>query len=202
MFQARLAALLFLVSLPSVLVACAGPAGRSPADPGEVELLELDGGTVTPGELARRAGTAAVLLFTRADCPISNRYAPEVRRLAGRYGEHGVVFYLVYPNPDATPASIREHLEEFAYRLPALRDPEQRLVAATGARVTPEAAVFDPGGRMVYRGRIDDRWASFGTLRTAPTRRDLAEVLAGLAAGDSPEPRTTEAVGCYIEDLS
>lgn len=199
--------ILLLLASWSLLVlsfsACTGRLdGPGPAVPGEVELLELDGGTVTPAALAEKAGTAAVLLFTRADCPISNRYAPEVQRLAEENRRRGIDFYLVYPDPDATAGSIREHLAEFSYRLPALRDPDHDLVAAAGARVTPEVAVFDPRGSMVYRGRIDDRWASFGTLRSAPTRRDLEEVLAVLATGGSPEPRTTEAVGCYIEDLS
>ena len=44
------------------------------------------------------AGTKAIVfLFTSTDCPISNRYAPEVRRIAEAFGPKGVVFRLVYP---------------------------------------------------------------------------------------------------------
>lgn len=171
-------------------------------------VVDLDGREVDPRALAERTGTAAVFVFTRIDCPISNRYAPEVRRLARAFAADGVRFYLVYPNPKATAEEIRAHLADYGYdagdgdELPALRDPLQTLAAAVGTEVTPEAAVLDTGGRLVYRGRIDDRWVAFGKLRAEPTRRDLQEVLTALVAGDPVEPRTTRAVGCFIEDLS
>jgi len=188
--------------------ACAG----SPTAPAHLpSLVDLDGRPVDPQALAREAGTAAVFLFTRADCPISNRYAPEVRRLAELFGAQGVRVALVYPNPDATAEDIREHLERYGYTsagesqgesLLALRDPDQAFALATGAEITPEAVVLDGEGRLVYRGRIDDRWVAFGQLRAEPTRRDLEEVLTALAARETFELRTTQAVGCLIEDLS
>ena len=56
------------------------------------------------------AGTKAIVfLFTSTDCPISNRYAPEVRRIAEAFGSKGVVFRLVYPSPadDAMPIAAQ-----------------------------------------------------------------------------------------------
>ena len=100
------------------------------------------------------AGTKAIVfLFTSTDCPISNRYAPEVRRIADRFAAKGVVFRLVYPNPDETAAQITEHMSAFALRRrdEALRDPAHALVKAAGATVTPEAAV-DAGGRSSIAG--------------------------------------------------
>ena len=47
-----------------------------------------------------------VLVFTTTDCPISNRYAPELERLHRDYGSRGVAFFLVYPDP-AVEASQR-----------------------------------------------------------------------------------------------
>jgi hypothetical protein len=40
-----------------------------------------------------------VLVFVRTDCPISNRYAPELRRLQDRFAPRGMAFWLVYPDP-------------------------------------------------------------------------------------------------------
>ena len=56
----------------------------------------------------------------------------------------------------------------------------------------------DGGPRMVYRGRIDDRAVDFGRTRSAPTSRDLEQVLDTLASGATVQPRTTPAVGCFI----
>lgn len=161
--------------------------------------MDLEGRSVDP---LAGADVATVLLFVRMDCPISNRYAPEVRRLWEHYAPQGVRFFEVYPNPRATPEEIRRRRRAFEAPFPALRDPHHRWVQQTGATVTPEAVVFDAEGTRVYRGRIDDRWTSFGRSRPEPTRRDLANVLDALLAGESPTPTTTEAIGCYIDDLA
>lgn len=184
---------------PAAAEATPGPAAR-PAAPAadDAPLIDLDGRPADP--LAAQA-VATVFLFVRTDCPISNRYAPEVRRLWEDFAGRGVAFYLVYPDPGEEPDTIRRSIADFDYPLPALRDPEHRLVARAGATVTPEVAVFDAAGTMIYRGRIDDRWAGLGRPRPAPTRRDLAEVLTALVAGEHVEPRTTKAVGCFIPEL-
>jgi hypothetical protein len=74
------------------------------------------------------------------------------------------------------------------------------MVQLAGARVTPEAAVFI-GKRLVYRGRIDDRYVTFGTTRPAPRVHDLEQVLERISSGRNVELQTTKAVGCFIEDL-
>ncbi|GIT77890.1 MAG: hypothetical protein Ct9H300mP32_2720 [Verrucomicrobiota bacterium] len=66
-------------------------------------------------------------------------------------------------------------------------------------QVTPEAAVFDAKGRLIYRGRIDDLYADFGKKRARPTRHDLRDTLDALLAGKRLTKRTTKAVGCYID---
>jgi hypothetical protein len=56
---------------------------------------------------------ATVIVFTRSDCPISNRYAPTVRELYEAYQPRGVRFFLIYVDPGETPEQIRRHIEEF-----------------------------------------------------------------------------------------
>ena len=61
------------------------------------------------------AGTnAIVFLFTSTDCPLSNRYAPEVRRIADAFASKGVVFRIVYPNPADDAKAIREHMTSYS----------------------------------------------------------------------------------------
>ncbi|HXH05178.1 MAG TPA: hypothetical protein VNI83_01175 [Vicinamibacterales bacterium] len=160
-------------------------------------VLDLDGRRVDPLDAA---AVATVLVFDRIDCPISNRYAPDLRRLHERFAPRGVRFRLVYPGRDVQPMDIRRHLKEFAYPADALRDPEFALVDLTGARVTPEAAVFR-GRTLVYRGRIDDRYISPGRMRPAPRRRDLEEALEALLVGRPVPAPGGPAVGCLIDDL-
>ncbi len=135
---------------------------------------------------------------SRTDCPICNSYAPEIRRLKEAFGPRGVTFWLVYPDPDLAVKDIRDHLKEYQLGDTALRDPKLELVQACRVRVTPEAAVFDPDGRLVYHGRIDDRYAALGMDRQVATKRDLNEVLKAITAGESIAPTSTKAVGCGI----
>jgi hypothetical protein len=172
----------------------------SGADP--IRVQNIDGGVVDPFAVPKGI-TTIVFLFTSTECPISNRYAPEVRRLATEFARQGVVFRLVYPNPAERGPAIREHMTAFAYAgaTQALRDPAHALVTFVGATVTPEAAVY-AGGRVVYRGRIDDRYVDLGLERPAPTRRDLAAALAAVIGGTPIAQPTTQAVGCFISDFA
>jgi hypothetical protein len=150
------------------------------------------------------AGTKAIVfLFTSTDCPISNRYAPEVQRVASEFVAKGVVFRLVYPNPADEAAAIHDHMTAFSYAgaMEALRDPAHALVKFTKATVTPEAVVV-AGGRVVYRGRIDDRYVELGLERPAATQHDLADALAAVVAGQRVPRATTQAVGCFIADVA
>jgi thiol-disulfide isomerase/thioredoxin len=142
-----------------------------------------------------------VVLFARTDCPISNSYAPEVRRISAKFAKRGVGFFLVYPDADETPAMIQKHVKEYAYPFPALRDPKQELVKLSGAKVTPEAAVFDADGKLLYRGRIDDRYIDFGKARAAPTVKDLEQALEAILAGKTAPPAGGPAIGCMIPDV-
>jgi ribosomal protein L35AE/L33A len=169
---------------------------------GSVRVENLAGAAVDP-LAAPKPVKAIVFLFTSTDCPISNRYAPELRRLATLFAPQGVVFRLVYPNPADAAAAIRTHLADFAYggATEAFRDPTHALVKFTGATITPEAAVY-AGGRVQYRGRIDNRFVDFGVDRPAATEHDLHDAIAAVVAGKPVAHPKTQAVGCYIADFA
>ena len=150
------------------------------------------------------AGTKAIVfLFTSTDCPISNRYAPEVHRLSERFTRQGVVFRLIYPGRADTANAIHEHLKAFAYTgsADAYRDPELALAKFVSATVTPEAAVV-AHGKVLYHGRIDDRYVDLGLERPAPTTHDLADALTSVLAGRPVAHTVTQAVGCFIADIA
>jgi hypothetical protein len=147
------------------------------------------------------AGTVRVWVFTTTECPIANRYVPEIKRLAERFAPQGVKFTMVYPVPSDSDAMVREHVAKFQIELPFTRDPGFAMVKATGVTVAPEAAVLDELGRVIYRGRIDDRFVDFGKERPAPTTRDLESALQAAVAGRPVPVAETRAVGCYLADL-
>ena len=171
-----------------------------PMSAGPLRVLDLDGRLVDP--LTPASGVrATVFVFITSDCPIANRYAPEIQRLAAIFTSQGVRFWLVYANPHEPVASIRNHLRQFQYAIPALRDPEHALVRFTKVTVSPEAAVVDQGGSLLYHGRIDDRWVSIGRDRPAPTHSDLAEALRATLDGKPVAQTGPPAVGCILSDF-
>lgn len=177
-------------------------AGLAALSPGvraaTASAVDLDGRRVDP--LKADAGKVVVLIFVRTDCPISNRYAPTIQRISAHYADKAA-FWLVYPDKAESPAEIRKHDEDFGYKIPALRDLDHALVKAAQVKITPEVAVFDASGQLVYHGRIDDWYVDFGKSRTQATTHELNDALDAALAGHAPAVRVTEAVGCYIADI-
>jgi hypothetical protein len=173
------------------------------ADGQSLDVLSLDGRHVDPFHVAP-SKRATVFVFTRTDCPISNRFAPTIEQLRREFEPRGVRFWLVFVDPAQPAAAIRAHLTEYGQHAIALRDPRHTLVEFSGATITPEAAVYVSGDgppRLVYRGRIDNRYVDFGRARSHPVKRDLREALEALLAGRAVVPQTTPAIGCIIADL-
>ena len=141
---------------------------------------------------------ALVLLFIRTDCPISNRYAPEIERLYEAYRGKGIDFRLVYTERGIDSAIMARHRAEYGLKLPAEMDSNRAYVRKSKATVTPEAVVF-AGSELLYRGRIDDLYPALGQSRRQASKHDLEEVLSELASGRKPAPRYNRAVGCAIE---
>ena len=69
---------------------------------------------------------ATVYLFLSTDCPLSNRYTPELKQLEAQYQNKNITF------------------------LPVFSDTQ--LARKLGASVTPQAVVTSPTGAVLYRG--------------------------------------------------
>lgn len=143
-------------------------------------------------------------VFVATDCPVSNRYLPLLARLAKQLAPRGVQMWLVYPNSGDTVAVVQSHQLQYpaASSLRQLIAPNPEFIAHAHVHVTPEAAIFRAGSVMndpvLWHGRIDDRYLSFGTQRPAATRHDLADALDALLAGRKPLPAAAPPVGCAI----
>jgi hypothetical protein len=191
----------------AIVVAICGVAPSAVAAAQDLPMLavtDLDGTPVRPFASMPAGARGVVLVFTRSDCPISNRYAPDLERLQRRAAAASVDFWLVFVDPAESAADIREHLRSFRYSGRVLRDRDHVLVRAAGATIAPEAAVFvreAPALRLIYRGRIDDRYLAPGRMRPAAIAHDLEDVIDALREARPLTPRETQAVGCVIADL-
>ena len=120
---------------------------------------------------------ATVLLFVSTQCPYSNQASPEMARITKAYSQKGFDFIYVYGDSYETKAGISKHAAQYGFSsAPVVMDSGDKIVQAAGATNTPEAVVLSPSGKMLYRGRIDNRFSSVGVTRTvvssttSPTR--------------------------------
>jgi hypothetical protein len=187
----RAAALIFLVSLIAMRAGASEPVG-----------FDLRGRPIN--DLAGPGIRVVVLIFAASDCPISNRYVPEISRLNREFAMQGVRIWWVFPNPEDTATIVARHNQDFAITESTVLDTRQYLVHLAHVTTAPEAAVFRSNEselREVYRGRIDDRYLSIGQERPQPRQHDLEAAISAVLA-DKPIPHAAgPPIGCSIVPL-
>jgi hypothetical protein len=160
------------------------------------QARDIDGRSIAP---FAPAGQAHVLFFVQTDCPISNSYAPEIQRICKVYESQGVSCSLAYEDVRVDASAVRKHMKDFSYSaVPATIDSSRALADRARATITPEAVVVDKRGIVVYRGRIDNFYASLGKPRQHVTEHDLTDALDAIVAGKPVPKPETQALGCFI----
>jgi hypothetical protein len=183
-----------------VLLAVLGPAPAPAKDdpPPTPHFLDLDGRDHPP--LALTGQKATVFFFVLTDCPVSNAFAPEIKRICADYQPKKVATFIVHADPAVTVELAKKHAKDFGFSCPVLLDPTQVLVRATGVTMAPEGALLVPDGKVVYHGRIDDLYVDYGKRRAEPTRRDLRLALDAVLQGKDVPVATTKVIGCYLPE--
>lgn len=144
------------------------------------------------------ASKATVLIFILHDCPVCNRYAPEIDKIDGDYKKLGVNTCVVYEESDLTRRQAKAHAAEYRLSCGLIYDPDHRLAKQVGAAAAPEAVVLDSTGAVAYRGRIDDTFRHFGMAAPKPTSRDVRAAIDDILAGRKVAVAVTPVVGCLI----
>jgi peroxiredoxin len=193
------------MALTAVAVGGVADSARSGAAPPEASgarritefsLSDVGGAKHTAAEW--RANKAVVLFFIGTECPVSNGYAPAMQQIAAKYASRGVACFGIHADPSVTPDQATAHAKDYGLAFPILLDPEQSVARMARASVTPEAVVALADGKVLYRGRIDDRYALDGKRRDEATTRDLVDALEAVLAGQAPAVSETKAFGCPL----
>lgn len=169
----------------------------------QLAIVDLRGNRVV--HLAASGQHAVVLIFAATDCPICNRYVPEIARLQKEFGARDVAFWWVFPNPGDTEAVVRRHELDYSIHASTIIDAKQELVRMAHVSVTPEAAVFAVENgqlREKYHGRVDDLYFSFGQERPAATHHDLEDAIKAVLMGRTAIAAAHGPVGCSIVPLA
>ena len=127
----------------------AGAAPAAEAVHGAPTAQSLDGRPVDPFDTHAKA---IVLIFVSTDCPIANRYAPEIERLYETYAVKQVAFWLVYADAHESVEKIRTHLHDYQYKV---RASAIRSIGSSSAAVQnepPKRRCLPPRARKSIAG--------------------------------------------------
>ncbi len=141
---------------------------------------------------------AFVVVFLDTDCPVTNLYVPTLIELDKAYAAWGVQFLAINSSSQDSFVSVSAHAQERGVKFPVLKDFDQSVADAFGAKRTAEVFLLDANRVIRYHGRIDDQFV-VGARRDKPSRSDLKAALDDLLAGRPIKDPRTEVSGCPIE---
>jgi hypothetical protein len=174
-------------------------------------LLVMAGCSSSPTSLVDTGAEAdpTLYIFVTHECPIANRYAPEIGRIAEEHLDLVGPTVVVYADANALVKDCATHFGQYYLASDApedeahvasvtmVHDAQHEWVKRFDARAVP-TAVIARGKTVLYHGRIDDRNPRLGARRVQAGQQDLREALAALRAGTLTPTRTT-VVGCSID---
>ncbi len=141
---------------------------------------------------------ATVIVCLSLECPISNEYVPTINAIAKAYQDKGVSFFGIDPNGGETLEEIAAYAQQQKLPFPVVKDAGGKVSRRLLYSVTPEARVFDQSGKLVYSGRIDDRYRRGGAT-DENVAKDLEKALDEVLAGEPVSQSRTKAIGCPIQ---
>lgn len=142
-----------------------------------------------------------VYIFLSETCPICQSVSSELKKLDAQYDDQSVRFLGIFPDSVlSTPQTRWKFASKYGLGFEMQPDPGLALTTALSARITPEVVVREnETGTILYRGKIDNSFASLGKRRTVVTEHYLRSALESWMMEKKPLLSETEPVGCLIQ---
>lgn len=184
--------------LLAVAPALAGIAVGDPIPSADVAMKSVDGKELTLAAAKGAKGTLVV--FTCNHCPFAKAWEDRIVELGNAYASKGIGVVAI--NSNDPKVNTEDGYEQMVARsnekkmaFPYVVDATSGVARAFGASKTPEAFLFDAGGKLVYHGTIDDNAREPEKV----VERYLADALDAVVAGKAPAKAETKALGCSIK---
>lgn len=184
------------------MMAAAPQAASATAQPAKLMTVAdftLKDANGKPHQLYKLADKAAIVIAMQGvGCPIVLKMTPDIKAVAAKYTAKNVEFLMVNSNPQDTPEMIAAEAKDFDQPIPILKDADQKVGKALGAKRTAEMYVIQPKTwQVLYHGPIDDR-LSYGQEKAVATKHYLSDALDQVLAGKPVTVEQTQANGCLI----
>ncbi len=142
-----------------------------------------------------REKKALVLIFIEPHCPVCVNYQAAVEKMMVQFKDDQVAWAVVDASFEATAEEIASHRADTSWKIPYLHDPQGKWAERLKVDRVPCAVVADSGGKVRYRGRIDDQFAP-GIARSKANTSELASALRAVIDGKDVAQAWTETAGC------
>jgi thioredoxin-related protein len=162
------------------------------------EVEELNG---TKKMLRSYSGSRGLLvIFSCNTCPFVVAWEDRYNELYDLCKKNNFEMVLINSNEafrgdKDSPQAMKDHVKKQGYKMPYVLDNNHRIADAFGAKTTPHVFLFDSNLKLIYKGAIDDNHKD----KNAVTKHYLADAIKSAAKNDTPNPDTTNAVGCSIK---
>jgi peroxiredoxin len=140
-----------------------------------------------------------IVVFTSNECPFAKAYEDRLIELHDEMAPKGYPVIAINSNDGAEGGgnSFQDMVtrsQEKGFPFVYLKDEKQEVYPKYGATKTPHVFLLDKDLIVRYIGAIDDNSNSPEDVE----ERYVANAIAALEAGKSPDPATTKAIGCPI----
>jgi peroxiredoxin len=162
------------------------------------KMKNVDGRMLSIADVAGKAGT--LVIFTCNHCPFAKGWEQRIAELGASYAKKGIGVLLINANDPAMHAEddfagTQARAKSLNLAVPYVIDETSNVARAFGASVTPEAFLFDAGGKLAYHGTIDDNHRDPAKVE----KRYLKDALDAVVAGKPPAVRESKGLGCGIK---
>ena len=142
-----------------------------------------------------------VYVFLSETCPICQSITTELKQIDTRYRGEGVKLVGLFPSPKiSTEESRKKFAKKYQLSFPLLSDSSHTFTQKYQATITPEVVVVnDVSGEILYRGLVDNSFASVGKRRRVVTEHYIMNMLQHYYAGKPSTITSTQPVGCIIQ---
>lgn len=159
----------------------------------------VTGKTVTRRAVAGPKGM--LVMFICRHCPFVKHIEHELANIGRDYAGRGVGMVAISANdvtshPEDSPVKLSLQARELGFTFPYLFDESQDVARGYDAQCTPDFFLYDAGGRLVYRGRLD---GSSPGNDVPVTGEELRRALDGVISEAPIASEQRASIGCNIK---
>ena len=143
------------------------------------------------------AGKIVVMEWINPDCPFVQRHyeAKTMADLARKYKRKGVIWLAINSTHYMNQQTNKDWASKYRLQYSILDDHTGKVGRLYGAKTTPHMFIIDQGGKVVYRGAIDDDPSGSKDKPLNYVDQALGELVGGKAVSVSE----SKSYGCSVK---